>query len=320
MKKILVSGASSIVGLGILKSLKKTKKEYKIIGTTCFDDTVVPAFCDVFEKAPLTNDQNYIDWLLAIIKKHDIDLIIPGIDADMYKWSENRDEIEKGKLKLLINKDDIITLCKDKWSFFEKLVKDVEEYIIPSSLSNDFEALKKKYGIPMLLKPRHGFGSKGIVKIFDKETFLQNKDEIGKNLLVQPLIGNDDEEYTTSAFCDGEGGYFACMSLKRKLSKDGYTEMAEVVDIPGVEKVISSFCEILKPIGPTNFQFRLYNGRLKLLEINPRISSSTSIRSSFGYNESLMAVDYFLDNLKPTKPNLKKGRAVRYIEDCIFYK
>ena len=57
----------------------------------------------------------------------------------------------------------------------------------------------------------------------------------------------------------------------------------------------------------------------KLLEINPRISSSTSIRAAFGYNECKMAIEYYLENKKPEQPFIKQGRAVRYIEDYIFY-
>jgi carbamoyl-phosphate synthase large subunit len=82
---------------------------------------------------------------------------------------------------------------------------------------------------------------------------------------------------------------------------------------------VSNLCEYYTPIGPTNFQFRKHQGVLKLLEINPRISSSTSIRAAFGYNESLMAIEYYLENKKPSQPVIKQGKAVRYIEDFIFY-
>jgi carbamoyl-phosphate synthase large subunit len=75
----------------------------------------------------------------------------------------------------------------------------------------------------------------------------------------------------------------------------------------------------LKPVGPTNFQFRVDQGELRLLEVNPRISSATSIRAAFGYNESVMAVDYFLKGERPVQPNLRRGSAVRYTEDYIFY-
>ncbi len=320
MKNILVSGASSIVGLGILKSLQMSNKKLCLIGATCFEDTVVPAFCNVFVKAPLTNEDNYISWLVATIEEYDIDMIIPGIDADMYKWNENIDKIKNGKVKILVNKPELISLCQDKWLFHQKMMENSVTYTIPSSLSDNFEELENKFGLPLLLKPRHGFGSKGISKITDKKSFLTKSDKIGETLLVQPYIGNDSEEYTSSAFCDGNGGYFAFMTLKRKLSKDGYTEKAEVVEIDGMEEAISKYCEVLKPMGPTNFQFRVDKGELRLLEINPRISSSTSMRSAFGYNESEMAIDFYLDNKKPTQPILKQGKAVRYVEDYIFYK
>ena len=58
---------------------------------------------------------------------------------------------------------------------------------------------------------------------------------------------------------------------------------------------------------------------LKLLEINPRISSSTSIRTAFGYNEALMAIQYFLEQQKQTKTKLKSGQAIRYVEDYILF-
>ena len=137
--------------------------------------------------------------------------------------------------------------------------------------------------------------------------------------MVQPYIGNDDEEYTTSAYCDGKGGFYNSMTLRRKLSKDGFTEKAEVVNLNEINHVLSHLCTLFTPYGPTNFQFRIHNNTLLLLEINPRISSATSIRTRFGYNESKMAVEHYLENKLPEHPIIKEGKAVRYIEDFIFY-
>jgi carbamoyl-phosphate synthase large subunit len=109
------------------------------------------------------------------------------------------------------------------------------------------------------------------------------------------------------------------MTLKRKLSKEGFTEKAEVVHMKEIQEALISLCSLFRPIGPTNFQFRKEDHGLKLLEINPRISSSTSIRSAFGYNESVMAVDFFLDHINPTQPIIRSGKAVRYVEDLITY-
>ena len=102
------------------------------------------------------------------------------------------------------------------------------EFAIPSSLSCDFDELEAEFGLPMILKPRKGSASRGIVKISNKQSFERYKDEIGTKLMVQPLIGSEDEEFTSGAFCDGNGAYYTIITFKRKLSKEGYTDRAEV--------------------------------------------------------------------------------------------
>lgn len=319
MKNILVSGASGIIGYGILRSLQLSGNKYKLIGTTIYNDSAAEGFCDIFEQAVATNDPNYIDWLVKIIKKHNIELIIPGIEADMYKWVEHTTEIESTGAKIVLNSKELIHLCHDKWVFYLKLQAAQSPFAIETTLESDFTILKNKFGLPFLLKPRCGHGSKGIVRVDSEIIFIKNKEFIGTDLMVQPTIGNDNEEYTTSAFCDGKGGFAAYMTLKRRLSKDGFTEKAEVVELEKIEEALQALCELFKPIGPTNFQFRKDAAGLKLLEINPRISSSTSIRAKFGYNESQMAVDYFLEGKEIEQPIIKKGKAIRYIEDLIIY-
>jgi carbamoyl-phosphate synthase large subunit len=319
MKNILVSGASGIVGYGILRSLKRSGKKLNLIGTTIYQDSVAEAFSDVFEQAVPTSDPGYLDWIIKIIKKHRVDLLMPGIEADMYKWVDHIPEIEGSGTKILLNEVDLISLCKDKWVFYQDLKRRGSPYVIETALIQDFDELVNLFGLPFLLKPRRGFGSKGIVKIDNTDIFSSYAKDIGPVLMAQKLVGTDDEEYTTSAFCDGVGGFYGYMTLRRRLSRDGFTEKAEVVEVEGLYEAISKLCEFYKPLGPTNFQFRSQDGNLKLLEINPRISSSTSIRSAFGYNESAMAVEYYLESKIPEQPVIRPGKALRYVEDFIFY-
>lgn len=319
MTNVLVSGASGIVGYGVLRSLRRSAQRLRLIGTTIYPDSVAPAFCDVFEQAVPTSDPGYLSWLKATVEKHAVDLLIPGIEADVYKWAEHTEEIAASGAKILLNDPTLIALCKDKWLFYERLSQFNTPYAIESSLVADYDELQSRFGIPFLLKPRRGFGSKGIVRVHEPETFRQWREKIGETLMAQPLVGTDDEEYTASAFGDGKGGFFAVMAMKRRLSSDGFTEKAEVVASSEITDAVSALCRCFAPVGPTNFQFRKHRGLLKLLEINPRVSSSTSIRAAFGYNEAEMAIEYFLGNKQPVQPLIRGGRAVRYVEDAIFY-
>lgn len=319
MKRILVSGASGIVGYGVLRSLRQAGQPCFLVGTSIYDDSVAPAFCDVFEQAPPTGTPEYLDWLLATLRQHRIDLLIPGIEIDMYHWVEHVPEIRATGALPLLNVPELIALCKDKWGFYQRLDAARVGCAIESSLDQDFTALAAKFGLPFLLKPRRGFGSKGIVRVATEEVFLKHRADIGAVLMAQPIVGNDEEEFTTSVFCDGRGGYFAGMTLRRKLSRDGFTDKAEVSDMEEFAPAIAELCQLFSPLGPTNFQFRRCSDGPKLLEINPRVSSSTSIRAAFGYNESAMALEYFLNQRNPVQPAIRRGRAVRYTDEHIFY-
>ncbi|MDO6605129.1 ATP-grasp domain-containing protein [Arenibacter palladensis] len=319
MTNIWVTGASSLIGYGILKSIRSTKRPYKLIGSTIHEDSIAPAFTDVCVKAPFSGSEGYLDWVIKVIKDNNVDLVIPSFDEDVSFLIDHRKQIELTGAKLVLNNAELVHLCNDKWEFYQTLKSNNCPYVIPSSLSSDFHELERDFGLPLLLKPRQGFASKGIFKVHDQNTFDLHKKEIGKKLMVQPLIGKDDEEFTTGAFCDGSGGYYAIITFRRRLSKEGYTNIAEVFQSKQIEEAVLNICKILKPIGPTNFQFRMHNGVCQLLEINPRFSASTSMRVAFGYNDAKMSIGYFLEGKIPKQPKIKKGKAIRYVEEFIFY-
>ena len=310
---IMVSGASGIVGYGILRSLRELN--CTLIGTTIYDESPANCFADIVLKAPMTSESNYLLWLKDTIRKYKIDMIIPAIEADMTLWNRHRTELENEGTIVLLNNSSLIELCLDKWQFYKKLELSGLPCCIKSSIIPNFST----FPIPFILKPRCGYGSRGIVKVHNYNEFEKYIDEIGKSLMMQEYVGTDDEEYTISAFFDNESILKAYIPLKRKLSTQGYTEKAEVIILEDIREILVQLAEIFKPIGPTNFQFRKSANNWKLLEINPRISSSTSIRKLFGYNESKMCIDYFLNDIEVLQPEIKRGKVIRYIEDYVFY-
>ena len=319
MTTVLVSGASGIVGYGILRSLRRSEAPLRLVSTTIYPDSVAPAFSDVFEQAPPTSQDNYLDWLCATIRKHSVDLLIPAIECDVYKWNENRPVLEATGAQLLLNNQTLIQTCQDKWRFYEALIRHSPGLAIPSRIEGTFEELVDDFSLPFLLKPRRGFGARGIVRVESRATFDEHRARLGDVLMAQPIVGTPDEEYTVSAFFDRDSILCCHMALRRRLSAEGFTQSAQVAVLEGVEEAIRELGMKFNALGPTNFQFRAQRGELKLLEINPRISSATSIRSAFGYNESLMSLAFFLEHRRPPQPRIRKGSAIRYTEDYCFY-
>ena len=73
----------------VARSCARQDKTFSWSAASIYDDSVAPAFCDVFEQAPLTGTPDYLDWLLATIGGTSIDLLVPGIEIDMYHWVDH---------------------------------------------------------------------------------------------------------------------------------------------------------------------------------------------------------------------------------------
>lgn len=317
MTTVLVTGVGAIIGYGILRALRAARPDIRLVAADIYPDAVGQAWADNFERAPLTSSADYAEWLKGVIVRHGVDLVIPGIEQDNHYLSDHRDDF--ADVGLVLNDQHLVDIGKDKLALHEALVAHADEARIESLTAGKYEALRDRLGLPFLLKPRRSYASKGIVMVRAAADFEPHAHRLGSALIAQPLVGDDAEEYTVGAFGDGSGQVLAQIAMRRRLSAQGSTDKAWVVEDPGLDGVVARLFSLFKPIGPTNLQFRKTAKGWKLLEINPRISSSTSLRTAFGYNEAAMCVAYYLEGATITQPVIRQGSAVRYIEDLVSY-
>lgn len=318
---VLVTGIGAIVGYGIIKSLRDSDLSVEITGIDIYDDAVGQKWCDSFIQAKPAAAPDYIDFLKMVMDQNHIDIVFFGTEQEIDRTShETREDFLRYKKKLVLNNLDIIDLTDDKYSTFQKLVQNgLEKYSIPSTVEGDYQSISEKYGSRFLLKPRQSYAGKGMHIVDDEESFNFFAKGMGRNFMAQKLIGDAQHEYTVGIFAYDDGTYSKMICLRRRLSQEGATAKATVVHDEKLENTVMDILKVFKAKGPTNLQFRFSDGEYKLLEINPRISSSTSIRKAFGYNEAEMCVRYYLEN-KKIEPNITDGHACRFIDDAVWYK
>lgn len=316
MARILVTGVGAIIGYGALRSLKGSG--HHLIGMDIHADAYGRHLCSQFVQAIRTDDPGYPAFLEAVLSEFRPDLVIPCIEQDVERFDTLRDLFGRRGVACALNQSELIGLAADKWAFHEaQAVHGLSA--IDSSLEPDFHRLADSLGLPFLLKPRRGYAGKGIISVGSEAEFEAYRPQMGSRFMAQRRIGSDDEEYTVGVFGDGVGGFAAQIQLRRLLSGEGATVKAWVVAEPGLTETVRAYCAAFKPLGPTNLQFRKDGAAWALLEINPRISSSTSLRAAFGYNEAAMAVGYYLEGRLPAQPAIRGGHAVRYIEDHVVF-
>lgn len=315
---ILVTGVGAIIGYGIIQSLRASRYHCNIIGMDIYPDAVGQAWCDTFIQAIPAASTDYVTFVLDIMEKYSIDLVMFGTEQEIDRLSAAKEEMGEQYNKLVLNRREIIELSDDKWATYKMLCEN-NIPAIPSMTEGDYGAIASRLGEPFLLKPRKSYAGKGMAVIHDETELNYRRARMSKEqFMVQKLVGDNDHEYTAATFGFGDG---TCLEkpivFARKLSQEGATAKARSVEIPELEEQIRVLTRILKPIGPTNFQFRKDKDQYLLLEINPRISSSTSLRQAFGYNEAEMCITWFVNKERPAQPEIRKGEGRRYIADWV---
>ena len=320
MRTILVTGVGAIIGYGIIRSLRASRFPVRIVGMDIYADAVGQRWCDVFEQAVRADQPGYGEHVAGLIRRHSVDLVIPGIEQDVHRLAVDRllTPLAETNARYALNDPELIRIAADKWLTHLELVK-AGFPVIGTCIDGNFHDLVQRFGCPLLMKPRRSYASKGIQRLTTEADFLYWKDKLGEEFMVQEIVGDLQSEYTAGAFGLGDGTLTQQIVFQRVLSSDGSTAKARVRRIPELETRVEQLAKRFRPDGPTNFQFRYHRGEYLLLEINPRISSSASLRTAFGFNEAEMCVEYYLEGLIPPTRTLRAGSAARFIEDWVIY-
>jgi carbamoyl-phosphate synthase large subunit len=315
---VLATGVGAIIGQGIIKSLRLTKRSVKIIGLDLNPDAFGYQLCDAhYAKPNINEDQSYLDFLGRVIEQQQVDIIMPGIEQDVFFFNQHREFFEQLGVILVLNTSELIEISRDKSKTMDVL-QQAGMLTIPGLMGANWSACIAQLGPPpLLLKPCTGNGSRGIVKLYDNNDFNYWSNKSSGKFIIQKIVGNDEQEYTASVFGLRDGQATCPIVFKRKLSSTGFTQSIEIVDEPLINQRIAELNELLCPLGPTNYQFRKEEDQIFLLEVNPRISSATSLRAGFNFNEPWMCIDYFIHGNQPNPHPAPKGQAVRYTEDWI---
>lgn len=319
---VLVTGVGALIGQGIVASLRLADPAIRIIGLDRSPDAVGQHACDAFVVKPALpeNSPAYAGFWRELIEREAIDLLMPGIEQDVFYFDSQRELMATWPVRVVLNTAELIALGRDKWLLHEALLRHGLP-AIASCLPATWAECQAQLGEPPYwAKPRQGSGGRGQGRIDDDQDLVYFQRKQAPNLLLQRLVGSDAEEYTVAVFGFGDGSATSPAILHRRLGAGGATWSATTV---ASDAAIEAFCgrlvETFKPLGPTNFQFRKEGGQAWLLEINPRISASTSLRAALGCNEAGMSVEYFHFQRRPGFAGLRAGRCSRYIADHVEY-
>lgn len=315
--KVLILGVGGNVSQGIIKAIKNSDLDVELVGACIAPDSLGLYMCDRAYIAPYANDESFMEWLIELCNKEEIDIVLTGVEENICAIQEHLAMFKEGTKAVFIASDyDKLMIGQDKYRTCEWLKENGCNYPKFCKME-DVEAVQQlvtEVGFPIVAKPRNGKSSNGVFVLRNWQEYEVIRDR--KDYVLEEYIGDAGTEYTVGCYCDKEGTLRDIIIMHRML-KDGSTAWAKVVENEAIRAEVVKICNAFKPRGPLNVQLRLNKEGVPVcFELNVRFSGTTPIRAHFGYRDvEAMIREFVLEEDIDACFHVEYGEVFRYVNE-----
>lgn len=330
LKKILLIGSGPIVigqacefdysGTQACKALREEGYEVVLVNSN-------PA---TIMTDPGTADRTYIEpltWeiIAQVIERERPDAILPtlggqtglNVAMDLHRHGV----LEKFGVEMIAARADVIDKAEDRQKFKEAMVKiglDVPKSGLVRSLA-EAQEVRERIGLPCVLRPSFTLGGSGGGIAYNREEFNDlityglSLSPVGQVLIEESVIGW--KEFELEVMRDVADNVVIVCSIENLDPMGVHTgdsitvAPAQTLTDKEYQRMRDAAIRIIREIGVetggSNIQFAIHpeNGRMIVIEMNPRVSRSSALASkATGFPiakiAAKLAVGYRLDELK----------------------
>lgn len=299
------------VGEQLVKALRLAGRPYRIVGGDAQPRSLGLQEVDLPVILPFASAPDYVETVLSVCRRLGVRGVYPGSEPELLILAANRSRFAKAGVALFVNSDAVISTGLDKYRTDRFLA--IHGFAPPRSMViTRVTDLSDVPFLPAILKPNTAGG--GSANVFVAQTqgelrlFGAYLLEGSGSCLAQEYVGRAEDEYTVGVLSDLDGALIGSIAVRRNIlsafsnrskvpNRTGNTALGEqLVVSSGISQgEIGRFPEVtgtceriaaeLDSRGPLNLQCRLVDGEVRVFEINPRFSGTTSLRALVGFNE-----------------------------------
>lgn len=289
---------------GMIRSLRE-REDVRIIGFCVVKDVAHRMMLDAVYVAPRWDDPAYIPFLLDVIRKEQVDFVFPVVTKSLSLLASAADEIrEKTGAVVITSSFPAIEKANHKDELFKTLQADpsTAEYVTKYSVAGTAGKLLEEIYIPCVVKPVIGENKEGFLKAVDdsawETAFL--KGEAGS--LTCPsqlkLLGEEacfQEPRLVMPYLPGQEWDADVLVIKGEIvsatirkNYDMFGGLSSCTETSEDARVLEAVRRIVHVLGLEYLACISFkedaDGRLKVLEINPRAMGSIHVSALGGNN------------------------------------
>lgn len=254
----------------VVQYFKKTFRDGKIVATDCSE--IAPALfeADKYYIVPRITADGYLDVILDICKKEQIDGVLSLIDPELNLLAKNHKLFDDASVKIIGSSFELCERSLDKFKMYNWL-KDhgyncAKSYMDREAFYVDLE--KGEIGYPVFVKPSCGSASIAISKAQDKETvdlLCSHSD----GMMIQEFLKG--QEIGADVYIDMISKKVVSIFTKKKIvMRAGETDKAVSFKDPKLFALIQKFVEESGFTGQIDIDIFDIDGDYYISEVNPR--------------------------------------------------
>jgi len=272
--RILVTGANGDIAEAIARILKTSFPRAVVDGADCQGTLPARLLFDHVHALPSANAPEFTGAFRALASGYD--RVIPVPEPELVVLAALGDTW-RAAVPLVMNAPWVIATFCDKLETARWLEKRGEFSAGTMRLQDVTSG-----DLPIVAKPRAGWGSKGVEIVRSPERLAAIRSEATGEWIAQEFLDAPDEEYTCAIAKDG--AVVNTVTMRRSL-QGGLTKQATIVEDPTTDRMLRTIADDLPDRAFINVQLRLFRGQPKVFEINPRFSSTVMMRHLAGFQD-----------------------------------
>jgi len=297
-------------GYGVIRSVKE--KNYEIYGADTWETPVSNSkFLKDFYVIPEiteVSDGEFLEALIRLAKKMKYEvskpIVFTGDDnyllffskyyKNLKKYYEYSFEPDYSKLEFALNKSKVNTLAQSvdvlaPKSYDMSGVNEIHEKEFPIIIK---PAIKKSPEINVVEKAFRANICNNIDELVSAVKLLES---LNQKAIIQQYIPGGDENLLTIGTYSYKGRIIAwstCAKVRQFPPGTGECSFGKTIYIPELLNPAKNLLNGLSLTGISQIEFKKYDGKYYLIEINPRIWSWHQIHSAKGINFTQICLDY----------------------------
>ena len=195
-------------------------------------------------------------------------------------------DLEEANIPVLGTSPDKIDLAEDR-KRFKKLLEDLDLRQPESRICNNISEIDStidEIGLPAMVRPSYVLGGRAMEIIYDKKNvekyIKENKEILEQSTILIDEFLNEAIEFDVDAICDGEEVYIS--AIMEHIEHAGVHSGDSACSIPPysasedclvlIREATKKLALALEVIGLMNVQYAYKDGKLYIIEVNPRAS------------------------------------------------